>query len=110
MASVTVDVEIDEFDDAEVLCAALERGYRLVIPTEKLDKFDKWEREQIKKAGADEFKERADTDELDELASLLREGRYGEAVDLVEAMRRPKFKTLAECIDKYTKTKEAAAS
>lgn len=109
MASVTVDVDIDEFDDGEVVLETLRRGYRVTITPEQMQKkFDKWDREQIQEAKADLAEEHLAEDDLAELLRCLRQQRYADAISMVESMLFPKFKTLTECETAYKKLKAAA--
>lgn len=105
MASVTVHVDIDEFDDAEVVCAALRRDYRVTITPDQMQKFDKWDREKIQEAKADLAEEQIAEDDLAELLHCLKRQRYADAIAMVEAMLFPKFKTLTDCETQYKKLK-----
>jgi hypothetical protein len=105
MASVTVDVDIDEFDDAEVVAEAKRRGYRVIVTPEQMKGFHKWIREEIEQLDVEEG--RPSDDDLSELLDCLRSQRYTDAIALVEALRFPKFKTLTECKEKYKKQKAA---
>ena len=110
MASVTVDVDIDEFDDDEIVIAAKERGYRVLLSKEQLDKFDKWARQQIEKHEIETYEETSAEDDLSEILTCIRRGQIADAVSIIEALLFPKFKTLTECEEKYSAIKKQVAA
>ena len=107
MASVTVDVGIDEFDDADVVMEAKQRGYRVTLTPEQMQRFNKWSCDKIRKLDIELDKERPAKEDLADLLDCLKSRRYDDAIALVEALMFPKFKTLTECEEKYKKLRVA---
>lgn len=110
MASVTVDVDIDEFDDDEVVSEALSRGYRVTITPEQMQKFHKWEREKIETLKAEIAEDRLADDDLAEIRDCLKRRQYADALSLVENLLFPKFNSRTECEEKYARARAHVAS
>src|SRR4051812_2976065 len=103
MASVTVDVDIDEFDDVEIICATKERGYRVFVSEEQMAQFHKWDKDKIHKLDVELFQATTAQEDLAEILDCVKGNRRMDAVALIEALMFPKFKTLTECEAKYSK-------
>jgi hypothetical protein len=105
MASVTVDVDIDEFDDAEIIMAAQERGYCVIVTPEQMQKFHKWDRDKIEEKGLLGTAALA-RDDLADLLDCIKTRRYIDALSLIERLRFPKFETPSQCAEKYKTQKQ----
>jgi|GEM_PF-3647868 len=102
MASVTVDIDIDEFDDADVVCAAKERGYRVMVSNEQLNKFHEWDREKIRRLEIEEFEARTVREDLAVILEAVKQGRAADAIAFIEVLMFPKFKTRTDCEKRYS--------
>ena len=103
MASVTVDVELDEFHEAEMIEYLLDSGYLVSVPEAKLKALREYDRKKIERTKVLTVSAPPDDAQLAELRECIIQRRMGDALALIDRMAAPKFRTVNDCMERYTK-------
>lgn len=108
MASVTVEVDTDEFDDIELIQELCARGFFVSVPQKIKNKMSDWDRTKLDKiTGVLTDASPEPREILREILDAIREGRTRDAVATLERAMFPKFRDLADCAEKYKSARAA---